>query len=81
MDELLKYLTHDEKVVKEAAVTVMDLKKMFDNGNITPEQFKELSEDVLEVTKIRRLNETLERKIIILQAFTELRGIVGAFIP
>ena len=81
MDELMEFMNHDDEVVKEAALNVKMLKDMHASGEITEEQFKELAEDILEANKVRRLSITLERKIIILQAFTTIRNLVGAIIP
>ncbi len=81
MDELMEYMSHEDETVKEAAINVKMLKDMFEANEITKEQLEELAEDILEANKIRRLSITLERKIIILQAFTTMRNIVGALIP
>lgn len=81
MDELMEFIDHDDQIVKDAALNVKMLKDMHEKGEITAEQFKELAEDILEANKVRRLSIRLERKIIILQAFTTIRNLIGAIIP
>lgn len=77
MDELKAYLTHTDETVKEAAVQLDMLVKARDSGDIDKEQFEELAEDLLEANKVRRMATSLERKIMILQAFNAIRAIIG----
>jgi len=76
MDELKEFLNHDDEIVRKAAKEASFLKSARETGDLTEEQYTELVEDLLEAKKIRRLSETLERKIIILQAFTTIRTIL-----
>ncbi len=77
MDELKEFLNHDDEIVRNAAQEASFLKSARDSGDVTEEQYQELGEDLLEATTLRKLTETLERKIIILQAFTTMRTILG----
>jgi len=78
MDELNEFINHDDNIISSAAKDVNTLKDALDRGDITQDQFEELVNDNLELEEVRRMASNLDRKIMILQAFTAIRTIVGA---
>ena len=77
MERLEEFLDHDDPIIREAAQQLNVLNDGLYNHDLSKEQFDELVEDLLEVEEVRRMSDTLERKIMILQAFNMMKTIVG----
>jgi len=77
MAELKDFLDHDDPIISGVAQDITILEKGINDGNLSREQFDELVQDLMEVDEVRRMADKLERKIMILQAFTVIKNIVG----
>lgn len=77
MDKLEDFFHHEDQIVVDIAQKLKSLRDVKDSGELTDEQFEELVEDLLEVEEVRKMSDTLDRKIMILQAFNALKTIVG----
>lgn len=77
MDRLEEFFDHEDPIVQQAAHDLAVLRDGLYNEDLSKEQFNELANDILEVDEVRRMSETLERKIKILQAFNMMKIIVG----
>ncbi len=77
MDKLEDFFHHEDQIVVDVAQKLKTLADAKGGGELTQEQFDELVEDLLEVEEVRKMSDTLDRKIMILQAFNALKTIVG----
>lgn len=77
MDKLEDFFYHDDPIVVDIAQRLKALQDVKEGGDLTEEQFEELVEDLLEVEEVKKMSDTLDRKIMILQALSALRIIVG----
>jgi len=77
MERLEDFLNHEDPIIREAAQQISVLNDGLYNDDLSKEQFEELVNDLLEVDEVRRMSDTLERKIKIIQAFNILKTIVG----
>lgn len=77
MERLEEFLTHEDPIICQTAQDLSVLKDSLDEQDITKEQFDELVADLLETEEVKRMSDTLDRKIKILQAFNAMKLIVG----
>lgn len=77
MDKLEDFFYHEDQIVADVAQQLKVLEDGRYNGDLSEEQFQELVQDLLEVEEVKNMSDTLDRKIMILQAFNALKTIVG----
>lgn len=66
------YATSEDTLVAEAAMTLESVKDALDRGDLSRDEYNELVEDVLEFGQIDALSDSLERKVVMKQAFDAL---------
>lgn len=69
------YATNEDELVAEAAMTLESVKDAYERGDLSKGEFDELVDDVLEFGQIDALGDSLERKIVMKQAFEALKMI------
>ena len=72
------FFDHEESSVADAAHILAEAKQAYDAGDLTYDEFQELSQDVLEIGQIEKLADTLERKIAIQKAVDLIKLVVNA---
>ena len=74
--KLKAYEDHEDPLIKNISRELLVLVDGLDREDLTKEQAKELTEDILELQKIRQMKETLERKTMLLQTVNAIRYVV-----
>lgn len=71
------FLEHNDPHVRGVAELLKDAKVAMDEGNISPEEFKELANDIFDMTKVDELSDSLERKNKIRAGLQLLREVIS----
>ena len=78
-DKFQDFFNHEEVVVKKAARFLAKIEHQYKLGKISADEFKELANDALEISKIDDLANDLERKAAIEKAIAALQ-IIAKFV-
>ena len=76
-------MQHPDPVVAEAAAMLQDFTDQLNAGQMTEQEYRQLTYDVLDMQRIDELAIDLNRKVAIQRAFQQLvqiAGIIGKFI-
>jgi hypothetical protein len=73
MDDLIK---HNDPYINQVVEIIQSAKKEYEDGNLTKEQLKEISDDVLQLDQIEHITTDLNRKILIEDALNILDEII-----
>ena len=70
------FFGHNEDAIRTAATLLAEAKKAFDDGEISKSEFKELSDDILEIEEIDALADNLDRRVAFRDALSGLKAVV-----
>ena len=70
------YENHEDEFIQKVAKELIVLADGLDRDDLTKEQAKELTEDILELQQVRQMKTTLERKTMLLQTVNAIRYVV-----
>lgn len=73
------FVGHKESAVKTVALLLVEAQESLQNKEMSLDEFKEISEDLLELERIDQLSSTLEQKVKIKQAFDAMTKIISLF--
>lgn len=74
-DEIVRQFK--DPLVDEVAEQVKNFKTAHDAGSLTDDEFKELVDDATDVNNIIELSRNIERKAMVVEAFSAIKTVVG----
>ena len=73
-----QFTNHDDQYVQKVAKKLEIYNQMYENKQISYDEFQELAQDVLDLEKINQLASNLERQILIKQVVELMIKIIQA---
>ena len=75
---ITKFVEHEEKVVRNAAIMILGLKEEVEAGNLTIGEFEELAGDIVDLERITQRASAIQNKALVEKAFTQIKqGLPG----
>lgn len=75
---ITKFVEHEEKVVRNAAIMILGLKEEVEAGNLTIGEFEELAGDIVDLERIAQRASAIQDKALVEKAFTQIKqGLPG----
>lgn len=76
LDEMIG---HTDPIVSEAAGLLKQFTQQLQDGEMTKEEFVELSRNLLDMKRINELTDDIDRKVAISQAFQLIYNAISTF--
>lgn len=73
-----QFTNHNDQYVQKVAKKLEIYNQMYENNQISYDEFQELAQDILDLEKINQLASDLERQVLIKQAFDLMIKIIQA---
>lgn len=80
LEKFEDFFDHKEEVIATAAKFLAEVKEKYEVGDLTRDEFEELSADATEIGEMKELADDLDRRKAVTDAFSALKIIVS-FIP
>ena len=77
LEKFEDFFDHEEPVVSDAAKFLADVKAKYEIGELSRDEFEELSADATEIGEMQELADDLDRRKAISDAFNALKMIVS----
>ena len=77
LEKFEDFFDHEEAVVSDAAKFLAEVQAKYEIGEISRDEFEELSADATEIGEMQELGDDLDRRKAISDAFSALKMIVS----